>query len=155
MFFKKGIAICFLLTGISISNEVFADSSNLLPTTNNAADIGYLDSIVNANIEKDVVEPEQVAVHKFTNQEVVYASIILAFGLIVLALAAWLISKTKSPDPILILRFFVIILIVICAVLLVFVGYNKDQITQIVGLFGTITGYLLGRIDSQPKSNDT
>ena len=48
-----------------------------------------------------------------------------------------------------ILRVFGIITILGFSALLLFVGYSNTQLTPIVGLFGAIAGYLLGK-DSNP-----
>ena len=44
-----------------------------------------------------------------------------------------------------ILKLFGILSIIGMSSILLVTGYNKDQLTPIVGLFGAISGYLLGK----------
>ena len=57
-----------------------------------------------------------------------------------------------------ILRVFGIISIIGLSALLLFVGYSNEQLTPIVGLFGAIAGYLLGKdsaLPAKPEENKT
>jgi uncharacterized YccA/Bax inhibitor family protein len=72
---------------------------------------------------------------------------ILGFTLVTLLLCTVLLWK-KSATSIGILRLFGIISIVGLSAVLLITGYNKDQLTPIVGLFGAIAGYLLGKDSS-------
>ncbi|MGA4607303.1 hypothetical protein [Pseudoalteromonas maricaloris] len=40
---------------------------------------------------------------------------------------------------------FIVILVILLSVFIVVAGYDKDQITPLIGLFGTIVGYILGK----------
>ena len=71
------------------------------------------------------------------------STIILVFGLMVLALASFLIRSGSSADSV--LRVFGTILIVIGAIFLIVAGYGDTQIAPAMGLLGTIAGYLLGK----------
>lgn len=68
---------------------------------------------------------------------------VLVFGLLVLLLAAYLIRVGKNTEAV--LRIFGTILIVVIAVFLVVAGYTDTQIAPVMGLLGTIAGYLLGK----------
>ncbi|MEQ8797978.1 MAG: hypothetical protein RJQ08_07210 [Salinisphaeraceae bacterium] len=74
---------------------------------------------------------------------------ILVFTLLVLALSTALLwRKDASAQDI--LRLFGIVSIIGMSTLLLVAGYSNDQLTPIVGLFGAIAGYLLGREGKQP-----
>lgn len=81
----------------------------------------------------------------------------LVFGLIVILLATYLIKAGKSSEAV--LRIFGTILIIVIAVFLVVAGYSDTQIAPVMGLLGTIVGYLLGKETkdkpSAPSSGDT
>jgi membrane associated rhomboid family serine protease len=53
-------------------------------------------------------------------------------------------------------RTYTITLIIVGTMFLITAGYNSDQISPAMALFGTIAGYLLGRIDQQttPKPEE-
>lgn len=65
------------------------------------------------------------------------------FGVFTIALVAVLLFQRRNAEQI--LRTFGILVIVIASVFLVIAGYSNDQITPVIGLLGTIAGYLLGR----------
>ena len=69
----------------------------------------------------------------------------LAFGVIVCSITALLLRKEQNLDSEKVLRLIGVPVIVICAVYILILGYNKEQITPVIGLFGTLAGYLLGR----------
>ena len=68
---------------------------------------------------------------------------VLIFGLVVILVAGYLIKEGKPTDAV--LKVFGTILIVMTAVFLVVAGYSNDQIAPVMGLLGTIAGYLLGK----------
>ena len=78
-----------------------------------------------------------------TTSAMTISSVVLAFGLIVVCLATYLIRVGKEGEVI--LRVFGTTLVVVLAVFLVVAGYSDTQIAPVIGLLGTIAGYLLGR----------
>jgi quinol-cytochrome oxidoreductase complex cytochrome b subunit len=75
------------------------------------------------------------------------SSVVLIFGLVILFLIAWVMRKTVvSPDSI--LRIFGTIIIIISSIFLVVSGYSEQQIVPVIGLLGTVAGYLLGKSNS-------
>lgn len=68
----------------------------------------------------------------------------LGFTLIVIIIAGALLWRTAA-SPTNVLRVTGILSILGFATLLLVVGYGNEQLTPIVGLFGAIAGYLLGR----------
>ena len=77
---------------------------------------------------------------------------VLGFSAIALILASVLLWRT-SAQPQQILRIFGIMTIIGFSVLLLVVGYSNEQLTPIIGLFGAIAGYLLGK-DSKPNTGE-
>lgn len=69
--------------------------------------------------------------------------IVLLFGLLVILLATYLTKVGKNTEAV--LRIFGTILIILVAVFLVVAGYTDTQIAPVMGLLGTIAGYLLGK----------
>lgn len=68
---------------------------------------------------------------------------LLVFSLFVFSLMAYLIKLGKQPDQI--LKVFGSVLIVVAAVLLIVAGYSEKQIAPVIGLLGTVAGYILGK----------
>jgi hypothetical protein len=75
--------------------------------------------------------------------ELTVASMILVYGLIVIGLSSWLIMKGKDSEAV--LRLVAVISAVIIAAFLLVVGYDDKQMNPVIGLLGTIVGYLLGK----------
>lgn len=69
---------------------------------------------------------------------------VLVFALLLVALATILLMRTTVPAHYVIRLFGIISIITFSAFLLV-VGYSNEQLTPIIGLFGAIAGYLLGK----------
>lgn len=76
-------------------------------------------------------------------QELGLSLAVLAFGVYIVAIQYRLLSRANSTaDEV--LRSLTVTLIVVVSLALVSSGYGKEQITPVLGLFGTIIGYLLG-----------
>jgi len=78
----------------------------------------------------------------------------LVFGCVCIGLATLLLWRSRSTAHEMLRAFGILSIICVSAVLLV-VGYNNEQLTPSVGLFGAIAGYLLGKADparSEPIS---
>lgn len=78
-----------------------------------------------------------------TQDAMTMCSVVLAFSLIVLLLASYLIKLGKTATSV--LQIFGTILVITMATFLVVAGYNDEQVSAPMGLLGTIVGYLLGR----------
>ncbi len=71
------------------------------------------------------------------------SSVILIFFLFVMILATYAIKHGTKPEAV--LRLFGTISIVCVATFLIVAGYDDKQIAPVIGLLGTIVGYLLGK----------
>lgn len=107
------------------------------------------------------VAPQQIGVREaagrvetgFLNSwaELNLTILVLVFALASLLLFFWL-AKTGKFDQFM-MRLYVIIILVFGTLLVVSSAYGTEQITPVVGFFGTIAGYLLGRGDRQNGPN--
>lgn len=89
-----------------------------------------------------------------TSQAMTMSAIVLVFGIIVILTIAYLIQKGKNPDEL--LKIFGTSLIIVMAIFLVVAGYSDQQIAPVMGLMGTIAGYLLGKgTKSEKEDNPT
>jgi hypothetical protein len=76
--------------------------------------------------------------------------LIAVFGLAVVLLLLWHlrgVSGRKAED---VARPIVVVALITGALILVTAGYSNDQIAPAFGLFGTIAGYILGRLERPP-----
>jgi membrane-associated HD superfamily phosphohydrolase len=84
-----------------------------------------------------------------TNNAMTVSSEVLLFGLIVMLTLVQRIKKNDISDHQ--GRLFIIVLVVISSLFLVVVGYSDSQIAPVMGLLGTIVGYVLRGI-ANPES---
>lgn len=73
---------------------------------------------------------------------------LLIFGLFVFIITAYLVNKNHDSSAI--LKITALPLIIISATFLIVVGYSQEQIAPVIGLLGTVAGYLLGNKSEQP-----
>jgi hypothetical protein len=93
--------------------------------------------------------------HLWSQELVICLSIeVLGFTIIALFLATVLLWRAKFSAHH-VLRVFGILSILAFSALLLVVGYSNEQLTPIVGLFGAIAGYLLGKEASPPANQKT
>lgn len=78
------------------------------------------------------------------NALMLYGIGIAAFGLVSLALVAWLLVNDKLPKE-RAANFFVSIIIATLAAFLMVAGYGQQQMAAVMGLFGAILGYTFGK----------
>jgi hypothetical protein len=77
---------------------------------------------------------------------------LLVFSMIVFSLMTYLIKIGKQPDQI--LKVFGSVLIVVAAVFLIVAGYSEKQISPVIGLLGTVAGYILGRSNEKRNTHE-
>jgi len=82
-----------------------------------------------------------------SSQEVWLSLGVLLFGVVVVLTQAFLINKSNESLTNS-LKYLSISLIIVGSLFLVTAGYGNTQIAPIIGLLGTVAGYLLGRTQS-------
>ena len=78
--------------------------------------------------------------------------IIFVFGMVAM-LVFWQLLRSDRATPYM-MRIFVIIILVFGTLLVVSSSYSTQQIAPVVGFFGTIAGYLLGKSEKQRGDAD-
>ncbi len=82
----------------------------------------------------------------------IYLSLgVLLFGLIVLGLEVGVLLRLNQGWGVNSTRIVGLTLVVVSGVFLITSGYSEKQIAPMIGLLGTIVGYLLGKSDSPSK----
>lgn len=74
---------------------------------------------------------------------------VLGFTVVALVMVTLLLWRSKSSEA-QVLKIFGVLSILGLSALLLVAGYSNEQLTPIVGLFGAVAGYLLGK---EPKAN--
>lgn len=103
----------------------------------------------NAALTSAVVEAPRPESWWSNQSAMTISAVVLVFGFLVLCLATYLINSGRRSESV--LRLFGTVLIVISAVFLVVAGYSDTQIAPVMGLLGTIVGYLLGKDTRAPE----
>jgi len=85
-----------------------------------------------------------------TQNAMTMSSVVLFFGIIVIVICAALMRASR-PTAEAVLRVFGTVLIITGALFLVVAGYDDKQMASVMGLLGTLAGYLLGKA---PASGD-
>lgn len=84
----------------------------------------------------------------FSSFEFLLSIFVLCFGLIVVAMEVYLASKGVIKSEY-IYKCIIITLIIVGAVVLVTAGYSNNQINAIIGILGSIAGYMLAKNTTQ------
>ncbi len=71
------------------------------------------------------------------------STVVLFFGLCVMFMSARALMRGIPASSV--LRLFGMLTIIVMAVFLIVAGYNTEQVAPVVGLLGTLAGYLVGR----------
>jgi DMSO reductase anchor subunit len=80
--------------------------------------------------------------------------LIILFGLAVVALYIYAIRNIQNRKPEDVSRALIVITVITGSLILITAGYSNDQIAPAFGLFGTVIGYMLGRMSSAPSPSD-
>lgn len=97
--------------------------------------------------------PSTTWVQPWSQELVTFLSIgVFVFSFSALIMATALLWRANAR-PQQVLKIFGVLSIIGFSALLLVVGYNNEQLTPIVGLFGAIAGYLLGK-DSKAGENE-
>lgn len=78
------------------------------------------------------------------------SAVLLAFGFLAVLLVGVLLLRNRRADDV--LRTVGVILIIFATLFLVVAGYDDKQIAPVIGLYGTIAGYLLGKSTSSDRA---
>jgi hypothetical protein len=78
--------------------------------------------------------------------------LIILFGLTVLSLYIYAIRNIQDRKPEDVSRALIVITVITGSLILITAGYSNDQIAPAFGLFGTVVGYMLGRMSSAPNT---
>jgi drug/metabolite transporter superfamily protein YnfA len=79
-----------------------------------------------------------------TQNAMTMSTVVLLFGIVVIAICAVLMRGSR-PSAEAVLRVFGTVLIIVGALFLVVAGYTDKQMAPVMGLLGTLAGYLLGK----------
>lgn len=93
------------------------------------------------------------ALFKKTPYELWLTCLIIAFGIIVMGLYIYSIRSIPDKRPEDVSRALIVVTVVTGSLLLITAGYSNEQIAPAFGLFGTIIGYMLGRM-SPPRPDE-
>lgn len=121
---------------------------SLLFTLGASAQVVKPDSVIQTNTPAISESSSRI----ITEQElglskgIFYIAILAFFSLLILSF----INKDKD-NVIEILKYYCLLFIIIGAIFLVTAGYGNEQISPIVGLLGTVAGYLLSGVKSKKK----
>jgi hypothetical protein len=88
-----------------------------------------------------------------TNFEMLLSLAVLGFGLIVFTLEVLVVLKSSRAWDTHSVRLLGLTLSIVAGVFLVTAGYSQQQIAPMVGLLGTIVGFLLGQTESRRGAN--
>ena len=95
------------------------------------------------------LRPSNTNAH-LTDREFTLSIIILGFGLMVIMIVFFVGTRQPNPDGV--FKLTTVTLVITSSLFLVIAGYSSEQIAPVIGLLGTIAGYLLGKAsDSNDK----
>ena len=123
-----------------------ANQADRSASANFESELRQLDERIDANrlgIQATTTAAPQEAAWWTTQSAMTMSSVVLLFGISILALSVVLIRKGAPADDV--LKIFGTIVIIVMTIFLVIAGYNDQQIAPAMGLLGTIVGYLLGK----------
>jgi hypothetical protein len=103
----------------------------------------------NSNLE--VQTSNENSIWWSTTEAMTMSASVLVFGVIVIGIIAYLIRIGSNTEEL--LKVFGTSLIIIYAIFLVVAGYSDEQMAPVIGLLGTIAGYILGRSSSRGGKN--
>ena len=129
----KKVTLIFLFWAIVFMMTIAQSDSSLIETSNVAINPP-------ANKSPSTI-PHQYSFR--TEPELWLSLMVLVFSILVILLETYLI-KIKAFEGSQAIKFIVVTLIITASLFLITAGFSSEQITPIIGLLGTIVGYLLG-----------
>lgn len=88
------------------------------------------------------------------NQSKTLSALILGFGLICALLVLLFYYKILNKMSDKVLKLVALIIIASLSVFLIVAGFSNEQITPVVGLLGTLTGYVISKSDGTPPATN-
>ena len=89
----------------------------------------------------------------FTTPIFVSSIMLFLISVLVFVLMGYLIKNNKEPNEV--LKTFGIPLIIVASVFVVITGLDINKLTPVIGLLGTIAGYLLGKSEGKNGMDET
>lgn len=80
--------------------------------------------------------------------------IIAVYGLIVLFMLLWALRGVQDRRADEVSRSVIVVTVIFGALILVTAGFTNEQTAPVFGLFGTIVGYILGRMSRRDDSSE-
>lgn len=80
-----------------------------------------------------------------TSIEIAFSISVLAWGLALICILTWVMMRTGKVWNAVYLRLCVLGIVVTAGLFVVVAGYTEQQIAPMMGLLGTLVGYLLGK----------
>lgn len=90
-----------------------------------------------------------------SEREAVLSIALLLFAPLYLTVSGLLLGRHFRGHMELGVRYGSLVFIITAALLLMFVGYDSQQVAPAYGLLGTLAGYILGRSDSRSRAKET
>jgi len=84
--------------------------------------------------------------------EIIFSSVVLAFGFALIVLFTRNLLRDGQHWRAMYLRLTVLTVVVTAGLFVITAGYSQDQVSPMMGLLGTLVGYLLGRETNQTPS---
>jgi len=131
---RGGAIICF--SGTALSQEIPAPPAVTLNPVAGAATL------------TDVL-------FKKTPSEVWLSCLVVSFGLLVVGAYIFAIRNLDHRRPEDISRALIVVTVITASLLLITAGYSNQQVAPASGLFGTIVGYMLGRMSLGGPDNSS
>lgn len=122
--------------------------------------VSFCDSAFSQELPEPKVTPNPVTgaatltdiIFKKTSSEIWLSFLVVAFGLAVIGSYIFAIRKINHRRPEDIGRSLIVIAVITGSLLLITAGYSNQQVAPAFGLFGTIIGYMLGRMNTGSPS---
>lgn len=94
----------------------------------------------------EILEPQELmpVSSPFTSFEFLLSIIVLFFGLIVVTLEVYLASKGIIRSEY-VYKCIIITLVIVGSIVLITAGYSNNQINGVIGILGSIAGYMLAK----------
>lgn len=135
------IVVIFIISGISFSQEEIQDLTKIQEPEDYVMKVQGLD-------------PELLEIYQSKSTGLYLSFGVLIFGLILVCLAIFMTLKRPEGWCTHSTRIIGLILVIVAGLFLITAGYSQNQIAPMIGLLGTVAGYLLGKSDQERTHNN-